>query len=58
MCVCVCPIRGQAELDRRVLEENRRATLAVEGEMSARVESDTWRLRCEQVCIYMYGNGL
>ena len=32
-----------------MLEETRHATVAVEGEMSARVESDTWRLRCEQV---------
>ncbi|CAM9590810.1 unnamed protein product, partial [Ectocarpus sp. 8 AP-2014] len=41
--------RGQADLERRALEETRRATQAVEGEMSARLESDTWRLRCEQV---------
>lgn len=32
-----------------MLEETRHATVAVEGEMCARVESDTWRLRCEQV---------
>ncbi|CAM9427743.1 unnamed protein product [Ectocarpus sp. 12 AP-2014] len=41
--------RGQADLERRALEETRRATQAVEGEMSARLESDTWRLRCEQL---------
>lgn len=54
VCVCVYvdfrdKLRGRADLERRVLEETRHATLAVEGEMSARVESDTWRLRCEQV---------
>eukprot|EP00752_Nemacystus_decipiens_P009306 g8317.t1 len=41
--------RRRSELERRVLEETRHATVAVEGEMSARVESDTWRLRCEQL---------
>lgn len=44
----VC-VRGQAALERRVLEATRHATHAVEGEMSARLESDRWRLRCEQV---------
>lgn len=55
-CCCCCCLRmfcflyrGRADLERRVLEETRHATVAVEGEMSARVESDTWRLRCEQV---------
>lgn len=44
----VC-VRGQTALERRVLEATRHATQAVEGEMSARLESDRWRLRCEQV---------
>ncbi|CAM9282190.1 unnamed protein product, partial [Hapterophycus canaliculatus] len=41
--------REQSDLNLRVLEETRRATEAVDGEMSARMESDTWRLRCEQL---------
>ena len=56
LCVYVCVLccvfasfRGQAALEKRVLEATRHATKAVEGEMLARVESDRWRLRCEQV---------
>lgn len=41
--------RVQNSLERRVLEATRHATAAVEGEMAARVDSDRWRLRCEQV---------
>ena len=50
-CVWWCyGTRGKEALERRVLEATRHATQAVEGEMSARLESDRWRLRCEQVC--------
>lgn len=54
-CPCFFGVRrGRAELERRALEETRHATVAVEGEMSARVESDTWRLRCEQVWAFLW----
>ena len=49
-CTVQINFRAKNALELRVLEATRHTTAAVEGEMAARLESDRWRLRCEQVC--------
>ncbi|CAM9178600.1 unnamed protein product, partial [Scytosiphon promiscuus] len=46
---CQDALEVVTQLRREQSDLNRRATEAVEGELSARMESDTWRLRCEQL---------